>query len=154
MLRKHTKDGKRAHHKETYSCCSLTSFLTCIIDLEDFCSSVFDESLTFLHTSMMVKIGGTSVDTLWMGGVGAWIEGWISTLARSGSDTFIRVGVGTSIGTRCKILEYASVGMLLWGSMATCAREGLGTSSEDGAFTTTGESLGGGGAQYHGMQLL
>jgi hypothetical protein len=64
MLHKHTKDGKRAPHKETYSCCSLTSFVTCIIDLEEFCSSVFDDSLASLHTSMLVEIGGTSIDTL------------------------------------------------------------------------------------------
>jgi hypothetical protein len=78
MLHKHTKDGKRVHCKETYSCCSLTSFLTCILDLKDFCNSVFDDSLASLHTSMMVEIGGTSVeggvDTLWMGGTNAWIE--------------------------------------------------------------------------------
>jgi hypothetical protein len=30
------KDGKRAYYKETYNCCSLASFLTCIIDFEDF----------------------------------------------------------------------------------------------------------------------
>jgi hypothetical protein len=36
-----------------------------------------------------------------------------------------------------------SAGMLLWSSMATCVREGLGTSSEDGAFTTTCELWGG-----------
>ncbi len=32
--------------------------------------------------------------------------------------------------------------MLLWGSMAICAREGLGTSNEDGVFTATCESMG------------
>jgi len=36
-----------------------------------------------------------------------------------------------------------SAGMLLWSSMATCVREGLGTASEDGAFTTTCELVGG-----------
>jgi hypothetical protein len=56
MLHKHRKDGKRAPHKRTYSCCSLTSFVTCIIDLEDFCNNVFDDSLTSLHTSMMVNL--------------------------------------------------------------------------------------------------
>jgi hypothetical protein len=35
-----------------------------------------------------------------------------------------------------------NVGMLLWSSMATCAREGLGTSIEDGVFTATCESVG------------
>jgi hypothetical protein len=62
----------------------------------------------------MVEIGGTSieggVDTLWMGGVGAWIEGGTNTLTSSGSNTF---GVGTSIGTRHKILANGSVGMIL-----------------------------------------
>jgi hypothetical protein len=68
MLHEHTKDGKRAHHKETYNCCSLTSILNCVIDLKDFCSSVFDGSLASLHTSMMVETRGTliegGVDTL------------------------------------------------------------------------------------------
>jgi hypothetical protein len=36
-----------------------------------------------------------------------------------------------------------SVGMLLWGSIATCVREGFGTSSEGGAFTTISELVGG-----------
>jgi len=35
--------------------------------------------------------------------------------------------------------------MLLWGSMAICAREGFGTFNEAGAFTTISESIGGGG---------
>ncbi len=34
-----------------------------------------------------------------------------------------------------------SARIFLWNSMATCAREGLGTSSEDGAFITTCESM-------------
>ncbi len=62
MLHKYMKDGKRVHRKETYSCCSLTSFLICVIDLKDFCNSVFDDFLASLHTSMMVEIGGTSVE--------------------------------------------------------------------------------------------
>jgi hypothetical protein len=62
MLHKPMKDGKRAHRKETYSCCSLTSLLTCIPDLKDFCSTIFDDSLAFLHTSMMVEIGGISIE--------------------------------------------------------------------------------------------
>jgi len=42
-------------------------------------------------------------------------------------------------------LADGSIGTLLWNSMATCAREGLGISNEDGAFTTTCESMGGEG---------
>jgi len=49
-----------------------------------------------------------------MGGAGASIEGGTNTLASSGFNTFVGVGVvGTSIGTRCKILANGSVGMLL-----------------------------------------
>jgi hypothetical protein len=159
MLHKHTKDGKRAPHKRTYNCCSLTSFVTCIIDLEDFCNNVFDDSLTILHTSMMVKIGGTLVNTLWMGGVGAWTEGGTNTSASSGYDTSVGVGVGTSIRVRCKILVDGNIGMLLWGSMATCVKEGLGISSEGGAFTTIGELVcvwggGGGGGKKQGIENI
>jgi hypothetical protein len=68
MLHKHMEDGKRVHCKETYNCCSLTSLLTCLIDLVYFCGIIFYDSLASLHTSMMAKIGGTSleggVDTL------------------------------------------------------------------------------------------
>ncbi len=69
-------------------------------------------------------------------------KGGISTSTNSGFDTFLGVGVGTSIGTIYKILVDGSIGMLLWSSMATCAREGLDIFSEDGAFTTTSESMG------------
>jgi hypothetical protein len=46
---------------------------------------------------MMVEIGGTSIEggviTLWMGGVGAWIEGGTNILTNSGSDTSVGVSV-------------------------------------------------------------
>ncbi len=77
------------------------------------------------------------------GGTSAWTKGGINTLASSGSNTSMS-GVGTSTRTGYKILVYGSAGMLLWGSMATCAREGFGTSNEDGVFTVIGESIGGG----------
>ncbi len=87
-----------------------------------------------------------------MGGAGASIEGGTNTLASSGSNTFVGVGVvGTSIGTRCKILANGSAGMLLWSSMVICAREGLGISSDNGAFTATCELVGGGGGGGGGL---
>jgi hypothetical protein len=39
-------------------------------------------------------------------------------------------------------LANGNIGMLLWGSIAICAREGLGTSSADGTFTAIGELVG------------
>ncbi len=63
---------QKVHCKKTYSC-SLTSFLTCIIDLENFCNNVFDDSLAFLHTSMMVEIRGTLVeDGRYLMNEGSW----------------------------------------------------------------------------------
>ncbi len=41
-----------------------------------------------------------------------------------------------------------SARMLLWGSMAACAREGLGTSSEGGVFTVISESVRGGSISW------
>jgi len=38
--------------------------------------------------------------------------------------------------------------MLLWGSMAICAKEGFGTSSVGGAFTIIGEFMGGGSVSW------
>jgi len=69
---------------------------------------------------------------------------WNCTLASSGSNTSIRVGVCTSIGIRYKILANSSIGMLLWGSMAICAREGFGTFNEASAFIAISESIRGG----------
>lgn len=103
MLHKHIKNGKDGWLQKKYNWCSLTSFLTCLTNLDDFGNTVFDESLTFLHTSMMVKIG-EGANTLSMGGVSTWRNGGTGTLEGGGIETLARVGIVTLEGGGSRIL--------------------------------------------------
>jgi len=138
---------RRAHHKKTYNSCSVSSFLNCLIDLEDFGTTIFDDSLTSVYTSMLVKIGGAStkggVDTLSMGAINTWTKYKIGTSNGGGSiDTSIRVGISTSRRGGCKIVVDGKVGMLLTGSMGTFAWEGIATSNMNWVITSTKEWMG------------